>query len=50
MELPGWIAYYEKHSKWSLRNTLLLIDSKLVKWLGKKHKAGNRKTVAKLQR
>lgn len=48
-KLRGWIAYYGKYSKRSLRNTLLLIDRKLVKWLGKKHKIGYRKAVAKLK-
>jgi len=48
-KLRGWIAYYGKYSKRSLRNTLLLIDRKLIKWLGKKHKTGYRKAVAKLK-
>ncbi|MCP4262924.1 MAG: group II intron reverse transcriptase/maturase [Planctomycetes bacterium] len=48
-KLRGWIAYYGKYSKRSLRNTLLLIDRKLVKWLGKKRKIGYRKAVAKLK-
>jgi len=47
-KLRGWIAYYGKYSIRSLRNTLMMIDGKLIKWLRKKHKTGYRKSVAKL--
>ena len=47
-KLRGWIAYYGKYSRRSLRNTLLMIDRRLIKWLRKKHKIGCRKSVAKL--
>ncbi|KKO21102.1 MAG: hypothetical protein L3J18_15930 [Candidatus Brocadia sp.] len=47
-KLRGWIAYYGKYSIRSLRNTLLMIDRRLIKWLRKKHKIGYRKSVAKL--
>jgi group II intron reverse transcriptase/maturase len=47
-KLRGWIAYYGKYSIRSLRNTLMMIDRRLIKWLRKKHKIGYRKSVAKL--
>lgn len=47
-KLRGWIAYYGKYSIRSLRNTLMAIDRRLIKWLRKKHKIGYRKSVAKL--
>lgn len=47
-KLRGWIAYYGKYSIRSLRNTLMMIDGRLIKWLRKKHKIGYRKSVAKL--
>ena len=47
-KLRGWIAYYGKYSIRSLRNTLMMIDRKLIKWLRRKHKIGYRKSVAKL--
>lgn len=47
-KLRGWIAYYGRYSTRSLRNTLMMIDRKLIKWLKKKHKIGYRKAVAKL--
>ena len=47
-KLRGWIAYYGKYSIRSLRNTLMMIDRRLIKCLRKKHKIGYRKSVAKL--
>ena len=47
-KLRGWIAYYGKYSIRSLRNTLIMMDRKLIKWLRKKHKIGYRKSLAKL--
>ena len=47
-KLRGWIASYGKYSIRSLRNTLMMMDRKLIKWLRKKHKIGYRKSVAKL--
>lgn len=49
-KLRGWIQYYGKYSKRSLRNTLIKIDIRLIKWLSKKHKIGYRKSAAKLNR
>lgn len=47
-KLRGWIVYYGKYSARSLRNTLMMIDRKLIKWLRRKHKIGYRESVAKL--
>jgi group II intron reverse transcriptase/maturase len=47
-KLRGWIAYYGRYSTRSLRNTLMMIDRKLIKWIKKKHKIGYRKAVTKL--
>ena len=49
-KLRGWIMYYGKYSRRSLRNTLMKIDGRLIKWLGKKHKIGYRKSVVKLNK
>ena len=47
-KLRGWIAYYGKYSIRSLRNTLMMVDRKLIKWLKNKHKISYRKSTAKL--
>lgn len=47
-KLRGWVGYYGKYSIRSLRNTLTMIDRKLIKWLRKKHKIGYQKAAAKL--
>ncbi|UJS16448.1 MAG: hypothetical protein L3J17_11030 [Candidatus Jettenia sp.] len=47
-KLRGWIAYYGKYSIRSLRNTVMMIEGRLIKWLRKKHKIGYRKSVEKL--
>ena len=44
----GWIGYYGKYSKKSLRNVLLHIDKRLVRWMRKKYKVGVRKAVSNL--
>jgi len=48
-KLRGWVGYYGQYSIRSLRNTLLMIDRKLIRWLGKKHKIGYRKSAEKLK-
>lgn len=48
-KLRGWINYYGKYSKRSLRKVLMKIDEKLIKWLSKKHKMGYRKSLEKLK-
>ena len=48
-KLRGWINYYGKYSKRTLRITLSKVDERLLKWLGKKHKTGVRKAMTKLK-
>jgi group II intron reverse transcriptase/maturase len=48
-KLRGWINYYGKYSKRTLRSSLIKIDQRLIKWIGKKHKLGYRKSNQKLQ-
>lgn len=48
-KLRGWIGYYGQYSIRCLRNTLMMIDRKLIKWYAKKHKIGYRKSVKKLK-
>lgn len=48
-KLRGWVNYYGKYSKRCLRSAIIKIDIRLVKWLGKKHKTGYRKSVEKLK-
>lgn len=48
-KLRGWINYYGKYSKRTLRGNLLKTDERLIKWIGKKYKLGYRKSCRKLQ-
>lgn len=48
-KLRGWIGYYGKYSKRTLRRNLGKIDQRLIKWIGKKHKLGYRESCRKLQ-
>ena len=48
-KLRGWINYYGKYSKRTLRVNLIKIDLRLIKWIGKKYKLGYRKSSRKLQ-
>lgn len=47
--LRGWINYYGKYSNRTLRRTLQTVDVKLIKWIGKKHKLGYRRSYQKLK-
>lgn len=47
--LRGWINYYGKYSNRTLRRTLQTVDLKLIKWIGKKHKLGYRRSYQKLK-
>lgn len=47
--LRGWINYYGKYSNRTLRRSLLKIDQRLIKWIGKKYKLGYRESTRKLQ-
>jgi group II intron reverse transcriptase/maturase len=41
-KLRGWINYFGLFGKRNLRNTLLYVDSRLLKWFMRKHKTGYR--------
>jgi RNA-directed DNA polymerase len=47
-KLRGWINYFGCFGKKSLRRTLIYLDMKLVKWLGRKHKYGRRAAISGL--
>lgn len=46
--LRGWINYFGKYGKKSLRNTMIYLDKKLLKWMQRKSKASVRATIHKL--
>ena len=46
--LRGWINYFGKYGKRSLRNTMIYLDKKLLKWMQRKCQAGYRATLHKL--
>ncbi len=48
-KLRGWIGYYDKYSKRTLRRNLGKIDQRLIKWIGKKYKLGYRDSYRKLK-
>ncbi|MEJ7644698.1 MAG: group II intron reverse transcriptase/maturase [Chryseolinea sp.] len=41
-KLRGWINYFGLFGKRHLRNTMLYLDGRLLKWLMRKHKVGSR--------
>lgn len=41
-KVRGWINYFSLFGKRELRNTMVYVDSRLVKWLKRKHKTGIR--------
>lgn len=47
-KIRGWINYYGKYSKRSLRLVLMAIERRLITWTMKKDKIGFRKAVVKL--
>jgi RNA-directed DNA polymerase len=47
-KLRGWINYYGIYSINSLRNTLLIVDTRLLKWLSSKHKMSQGQAIKKL--
>lgn len=49
MKLRGWINYYSRYSRKSLRRTLFKIEERLIKWLKHKHKIGVHQSVKKLK-
>jgi RNA-directed DNA polymerase len=48
-KVRGWINYYGLYSKRQLRETLIHIDLRLIKWMRKKHHLGKRKAANKLR-
>lgn len=47
-KLRGWIDYYGLYSINSLRNTLLMVDAKLIVWLSSKYKMSRGQAIKKL--
>lgn len=41
-KLRGWINYFDVFGKRQLRRTMMYLETKLVKWLSRKHKQGSR--------
>lgn len=48
-KLRGWINYFGLYGKRQLHKVMFYLDSKLLKWIGRKHKQGVRKSVCQLQ-
>lgn len=49
-KLRGWINYFGLYGKMALRRTMMYLDYRLVRWLGKKYKiSGSRKAAGKLK-
>lgn len=47
-KLRGWITYFEIFGKRQLRTTIRYVDTRLVKWLMRKHKVGSRAATSLL--
>lgn len=47
--IRGWINYFDRYGKRQLRNTMIYLDMKILKWLQRKHKEGTRKALKRLQ-
>lgn len=47
-KLRGWINYFGLYGRKNLRNTMLYLDQKLLRWMGRKCKSGTRATLQKL--
>lgn len=48
-KLRGWLTYFGLFGKRELRTTMLYLEWRLVRWLGRKHKIGVRQSVKLLQ-
>ncbi len=48
-KLRGWINYYGLFGKRQLHKTMLYLETKLLKWLTRKHKHGIRKSLQQLK-
>jgi group II intron reverse transcriptase/maturase len=44
-KLRGWVNYFGLFGKRDLRRVMLYVEGRLLKWLGKKHKAGVRSAM-----
>lgn len=49
-KVRGWINYFGRYGKRTLRFCILYVDFKLVKWLSRRHKCGHRAASALLAR
>jgi RNA-directed DNA polymerase len=47
-KLRGWVNYYGRYSKRSLRKTIHCVDRRLLKWIRKRYKIGIRKAGRRL--
>jgi RNA-directed DNA polymerase len=47
-KIRGWVNYFDRYGKSKLRQVLIYLDMKLVKWLKHKHKCGLRKAIQHL--
>lgn len=48
-KLRGWLNYFGLFGKRELRKTMLYLEWKLVRWLGRKHKTGIKSSFAMLE-
>lgn len=48
-KLRGWINYFGLYGKRQLHKVMFYLEGRLLKWIGKKHKQGIRKSVKQLQ-
>ena len=48
-KLRGWINYYGQFGKRQLHKTMLYLETKLLKWITRKHKYGIRKSIQQLK-
>lgn len=49
-KLRGWLNYFGLFGKRELRKTMLYLECRLVKWIGRKHKKGMKDSVEILQK
>lgn len=48
-KIRGWINYFDLYGKKRLRNTMIYLDMKMLKWMQRKHKEGLRSAMRRLQ-
>lgn len=49
-KLRGWIGYYGMYGRRQLRKTMLYLEGRLLKWLGRKYRIGIETAYTKLRR